>query len=66
MRGALHGPLPRDLAGDRGELLVLQARARSAINDAYWAFSRQARGPLVSPELYERAKWIEEALRRLR
>lgn len=65
MRPLLVGPLPRDLAEMSAHALHREAaRARDAVNAAYWRFTRSTRGPLVPPELYARLTWADEAVRR--
>lgn len=63
----LVGPLTRELAQmDAPSLEAAQRAARDAVDRGYWAFSRQARGQLPSPQAYSRRAWIDEAVTRSR
>lgn len=63
------GPLPLELASmDRPALLRAADQAKSAIDAAYWTFTRSksANTRPPPPELYARQQWVHEALRRER
>lgn len=61
------GPLPLALAElDASALAAEVAAAKSAIDAGYWLFTRTARGKPPPAELYQRARWAAEALRRAR
>ena len=52
-----------------GELEAVQTKATGEINDAYWAFTRCARGKppsMVVPESYRARRLASEELRRRR
>jgi hypothetical protein len=60
------GPLPEELASaSYSDLLRLSADAKSRIDEAYWTFTRQARGVPPPGHLYSRAAWVNEALSRV-
>lgn len=64
------GPLPAALAAlDRDGLLVESIRVQSAIDEAFWRFTR-CKGsqppPMAVPHAYVRRAWVQEALRRTR
>ncbi len=61
------GPLEIELAAmDERRLADALLAVVHAIDDAYWAFSRQARGRPVSEALYVRRRWLVEAARRMK
>lgn len=65
--GVSPGDLPRDLATlDPWQLDRAYVSINDAIDRAYWIFTRQARGAPPRAELYQRRKWVLEAMMRVR